>query len=211
MIRLIIETSNLDFQLAVHDGAQFAYRSDHDADTKGSELHTLLERGLASSEHSIEDIVEIVVDVGPGGLTSTRSGIAFANGLAFALKIPIIEANSLELMVLQAGLENADDVVAARRSNDGKSFLGFYRSGNCENLALGIAENLVRSMNWQDRSMTWIGPVPKNWDEIATEFRVKKVGLLSPGLEAFDALLKQQGFADRPRLTAAGPINETIR
>lgn len=211
MYRLIIETSNLDFQTALHDGAQFAYRSDQDDEANGMELSGQLKRGLAASGTQMSDIGEIIVDVGPGGLTSTRSGIAFANGLTFALKIPIVEVNSLELMVLQAGLDTHENVVSARRSNDGKSFLGFYHSGKCQHLALGVAEDLVRARNWQNDAITWVGPVPKNWDDIDGQFNITRIDLQSPGLEAFAAIIADEGFAARPRLTAAGPINETIR
>lgn len=211
MFRLIIETSNLDFQTALHDGVQFAYRSDQDSEAKGMELATQLELGLAASGNRMSDIEEIIVDVGPGGLTSTRSGIAFANGLSFALKTPIVEVNSLELMVLQAGLEAHDNVVSARRSNDGKSFLGFFQAGQCQHMALGLAEELLRDREWQNGPISWVGPVPKNWDDIAGDFNITKVDLQSPGLAAFAVIIADEGFAARPRLTAAGPINETIR
>ena len=102
MLRLFIETSNLDFQVALHDGSSFLYRSDQAEAGQPRDLSNLLEEGLNQSGKTVSDISEIIVDIGPGGLTSTRSGIAFANGLAFALNINIVAANGLELMRLQA-------------------------------------------------------------------------------------------------------------
>jgi tRNA A37 threonylcarbamoyladenosine modification protein TsaB len=51
-----------------------------------------LERKVKSliSKKILKQIDRIVVNSGPGGFTATRSGVSFANALAFALKIPII-------------------------------------------------------------------------------------------------------------------------
>ncbi|MEP0940231.1 MAG: tRNA (adenosine(37)-N6)-threonylcarbamoyltransferase complex dimerization subunit type 1 TsaB [Rhizobiaceae bacterium] len=217
MLRLIIETSNLDFQLALHTSGQngsqggFAYRSDKDAAGTPSELTEMLTAGLAQADRSIAEIDEIVVDLGPGGLTSTRSGIAFANGLAFARNIKIVGANSLELMVLQIARDPNDHVIAARRSNDGNYFLGFFQGGICHKLALGKPMELIHGLGWQNEEPTWVGPHPKNWVDEPPALNVEFIDLLSPGLEAFDNLMATPEFAGRPRLDAAGPMNETIR
>lgn len=211
MIRLFIETSNLDFQLALHDGDEFVYRSDQSAGEQQRDLTTLLEEGVNQSGILISELVEIVVDIGPGGLTSTRSGIAFANGLAFALNIEIVEANGLELMTLQATPSDQDHVIAARRSNDGNYFLGFYQNTKCQKLALGKPEDMIAELGWNDKPLTWIGPAPKLWKNQPPEFDITFVDLLSPGLGAFALLISQPDFGQRDRTIAAGPINERIR
>jgi len=210
-IRLFLETSNLNFQLALHNEDTFLYRSDHDEDMPDSQLHSMLSRDWLKSGQPIKAISEIVVDVGPGGLTSTRSGIAFANGLSFAKSIPIVEVDSIELMVLETNCADPDRVIGARRSNEGKYFLGFYQGQNCQHLALGKPEDLIREQGWQQRSMTWIGPTPPQWNETPPELSLTFVDRLSPGLDAFAMFVALPGFAERPRCRAAGPINEKIR
>ena len=212
MLRLIIVTSNLDFQIAIHGGDDgFLYRSDQAASEAPAELTQMLAAGLEQADKSIADIGEIVVDLGPGGLTSTRSGIAFANGLAFARDIKIVGANSLELMVLQTEPNPQHHVIAARRSNDGNYFLGFFQGGTCLRLALGNPLDLIEKLGWQDESLTWIGPHPKTWADDPPAVAVQFNELLSPGLDAFEILMVSDDFAQRPRLDAAGPMNETIR
>ena len=216
MLRLIIETSNLDFQLGLHSsgdggegGSGFVFRSDqHDG---SAELTAMLADGLSKAGKDIADIGEIVVDLGPGGLTSTRSGIAFANGLAFARDIKIVGVNSMDLMVLQAGCEPQDHVIAARRSNDGNYFMGFFSNGTCHRLALGKPLELINEQGWQGKTLTWIGPYPKTWADQPPELDVNFNALLSPGLDAFDILLATDAFGQLPRVDAAGPMNETIR
>ena len=211
MFRLFIETSNLDFQIALHDGSSFLYRSDQGEAGQPRDLSNLLEEGLNQSGKTVSDISEIIVDIGPGGLTSTRSGIAFANGLAFALNINIVAANGLELMYLQAEAASESFVIAARRSNDGNYFMGFFHDGKCERLALGKPEELIDEMGWQDKPLTWIGPAPKSWQSESPAYDLEFVDLMSPGLGAFEMLIGQGGFAVRERVQATGPINELIR
>ena len=211
MLRLFIETSNLDFQLALHDGDAMIYRSDKSDQSQPRDLTTLLEEGLNQTGRTVAELAEIIVDIGPGGLTSTRSGIAFANGLAFALDISVVEANGLQLMTLQAAPEDGNHVIAARRSNDGNYFLGFYLDNECQRLALGKPEELIAELGWQAKKLTWIGPAPKAWRDEAPAYDIEFIDLLSPGLEAFDILVSQSGFAGLPRRVAAGPINERIR
>lgn len=67
------------------------------------ELGSLLsEAGLAP-----QDLSGMVVFTGPGTFTGLRIGISFANGLCFALKIPIFETTEREVV----NLENPKEIV----------------------------------------------------------------------------------------------------
>jgi tRNA threonylcarbamoyl adenosine modification protein YeaZ len=211
VLRLFVETSNLDFQVALHDGSRFLYRSDEGGGSTSRELMDMVLAGLQAMGGKAADIDEIMVDTGPGGLTSTRSGISFANGLSFALDVPIVEVNSIELMVLEASLAKQHHVVGARRSNDGKFFMGFFMEGICLNLALGKPADLIHEMGWQSESLTWVGPIPKSWDSEAPIYNVQHVNLLSPSLSAFETMQTIDDFAHRGRVAAARPINEILR
>lgn len=57
-----------------------------------------LERALALSGFGVGDLEGIIVDIGPGRLGATRSAVAFANGLAFALGIPLIPLSAFQLL-----------------------------------------------------------------------------------------------------------------
>ena len=81
----------------------------------------------------------------------------------------------------------------------------------CQKLALGKPEDLIKELNWQDKTLTWIGPYPKSWKNDPPAYDLAFVELMSPGLDAFDLLIGQSDFADRNRTQAAGPINELIR
>ena len=57
-----------------------------------------LRAALAASGRVLEDLSEIVVDIGPGRLGSTRTAVAFANGLAYARALPIVPLNSIIML-----------------------------------------------------------------------------------------------------------------
>lgn len=52
-------------------------------------LLPLIDKILKDNKKSLKEITAIQVNPGPGSFTGTRVGVAIANALAFALKIPI--------------------------------------------------------------------------------------------------------------------------
>jgi len=59
---------------------------------------TELGKALESAGRALADISEIIVDIGPGRLGSTRTAVAFANGLGYARGLPIVPINSLIML-----------------------------------------------------------------------------------------------------------------
>lgn len=57
---------------------------------------------------NIADLKAIGVSIGPGSYTGLRIGLSTAKGLCFALKIPLITINTLEIMAFSA--LNSDEV-----------------------------------------------------------------------------------------------------
>ena len=83
-------------------------------DTPGSFLMHLLpalDTLLAQAGHSLAEIAAICVSQGPGNFTGLRLGLATAQGLALALKIPAVPVPTLE--VLAAPLAGSPHPVAA--------------------------------------------------------------------------------------------------
>ncbi len=75
---------------------------------------------------SPRDLDAVVVDVGPGLYTGIRVGLATAQGLAAAIGIPVVPANSLDALALRAatGRRHIWSVVDVRR---GEYAVGGYR------------------------------------------------------------------------------------
>jgi tRNA threonylcarbamoyladenosine biosynthesis protein TsaB len=95
-----IETSSVAYGVAVAvNGAVVAQRTLRRDDPAFSGLADL----VATVVEDITRIDAVAVDIGPGNLASVRSGVAYANGLAFSLGVPILVASSLELLAMEAG------------------------------------------------------------------------------------------------------------
>ena len=62
----------------------------------------LVDALLAQHSVSLQRLEAIAVNIGPGSFTGVRVGVSCAQGLAFALSIPVIPLCSLEVMALAA-------------------------------------------------------------------------------------------------------------
>lgn len=123
---------------------------------------------LTSAEVHSEDLVRIVVGVGPGGFTGLRIGIATALGLGQALDIPVTGASSLEALGHDMAMGRAAGavVVPALDGRRKEVFVGAYEvnaEGGLEELlsprALGYAEaaELLAAVGSPERPATVAG------------------------------------------------------
>ncbi|HEU4472980.1 MAG TPA: tRNA (adenosine(37)-N6)-threonylcarbamoyltransferase complex dimerization subunit type 1 TsaB [Flavisolibacter sp.] len=70
-------------------------------------LHTAVEAMLKENGLAASRLDAISVSAGPGSYTGLRVGMAAAKGLCFALNIPLILVNSLQMMAAAATAEKA--------------------------------------------------------------------------------------------------------
>ena len=137
LITLALETSSVNYGVAVGvDGSIVATRTLRRDDPSFSGLADLVASTLGARDFASVDAV--AVDVGPGNLASVRSGVAYANGLAFSLGKPIMVASSLDLLALESGDGPA---LCLRDAGSGRvyaSFEGVRRHGPFEPVVLSL-------------------------------------------------------------------------
>jgi tRNA threonylcarbamoyladenosine biosynthesis protein TsaB len=127
---LAIDTAfgSINVALCSHSGELIA--SDSASDTPGlqaEKLPPLVHQMFAKANVSPHMLARIVVTVGPGAFTGVRVGLAFAKGLAVALRIPLLGYTTLSCLAEQArvarpGAAGYACVIDARRSE-------FYAQG----------------------------------------------------------------------------------
>lgn len=103
MILLIDTTEIGKLLLSLYNNEhKLAFRKLHLTDKISEALLPELQRLLVRANRSIQDISLIKVNPGPGGFSATRSGVAVANALAFALNVPVAEwpSGKIKKMVL---------------------------------------------------------------------------------------------------------------
>ncbi len=64
-------------------------------------LHVFIEEIIQKSKISFNDLSAIAVSQGPGSYTGLRIGVSAAKGLSYALDIPLIAVDTLQVLALQ--------------------------------------------------------------------------------------------------------------
>ena len=94
-----ISTSLSQFTVALEqEGQMLHYKQQVRIGPTPIDLNQMVIDLFAESKTSIGDVKKLVVDIGPGGTSAVRTGVAFANGLAYSRNIPIAGISSAEIM-----------------------------------------------------------------------------------------------------------------
>ena len=67
-------------------------------------LHVFIEESLKESKLSFNDLSAIAVSQGPGSYTGLRIGVLSAKGLCFALNLPLISVDTLQVLASQLSI-----------------------------------------------------------------------------------------------------------
>jgi tRNA threonylcarbamoyladenosine biosynthesis protein TsaB len=90
------------------DGTQLYYLENNDQKDHAAWIHTAIEKMMYDAGYKIKDLQAVAVVAGPGSYTGLRVGMATAKGLCYALDIPLITENTLELMAFAAREQGSD-------------------------------------------------------------------------------------------------------
>jgi len=69
-------------------------------------LHVFIEEILKETGVTVRDLKAIAVSKGPGSYTGLRIGVSTAKGLCYALNIPLISVDTLQVLAKQVKVEN---------------------------------------------------------------------------------------------------------
>ena len=96
---LHIETATATGSIAISEmGHLLALSMNTEKNAHASQITLLVMNTLQKAERKLEDIKGISVSMGPGSYTGHRIGVATAKGLCYALGIPLMGINTLEIM-----------------------------------------------------------------------------------------------------------------
>ena len=94
-----------------------------------SEFPAFIRNSALAHRFSVTDIDYIAVDIGPGRLSATRSGVSFANALSFSLNRPIIPLSYFELVTYEIALKTSSPIIEVVESSNGMGYLSYSRDG----------------------------------------------------------------------------------
>lgn len=96
---LNIETSTTVCSVAItNDGELLALKEINNGFTHAENLHVFILEVLAEINITPQQLAAVAVSKGPGSYTGLRIGVSAAKGLCFALQIPLISINTLQLL-----------------------------------------------------------------------------------------------------------------
>lgn len=129
-MRLAIRTSSGAYGAALLavDGAVIASREGQGSATAPGDLVAAL---LQAAGCAPGDLTGVLVDLGPGGLSSTRVGVSFANAFAHGAGLALAGVSALDLQAQQARVDagidaGAKPLVSLRPAPGGQVFWALY-------------------------------------------------------------------------------------
>ena len=118
---LNIDTATEEASLCLaQDGQSLALAENPTQKDHAVWLHPAIEKMMHDTGHRLRDLQAVAVTAGPGSYTGLRVGMAAAKGFCFALQIPLIAEDTLQIMAFAAKeqLRDADllcPMIDARR------------------------------------------------------------------------------------------------
>lgn len=105
---LNIETATKNCSVALaKDGKTLAIREIATQNFSHAEkLHVFIEEIFAETNLKLQDLSAIAVSQGPGSYTGLRIGVSAAKGLCYALSVPLISVDTLELLARKIDIKN---------------------------------------------------------------------------------------------------------
>jgi tRNA threonylcarbamoyladenosine biosynthesis protein TsaB len=99
---LSLETATSTCSAALHEEGKLLASSEyHVPQSTASKLSVLIDQLFKLADKQPSMLSGVAISAGPGSYTGLRIGVATAKGLCYALDIPLMAINTLELMVYQ--------------------------------------------------------------------------------------------------------------
>ncbi|MBX2968543.1 MAG: tRNA (adenosine(37)-N6)-threonylcarbamoyltransferase complex dimerization subunit type 1 TsaB [Cyclobacteriaceae bacterium] len=112
MAILSLETSAKVCSVALHSNGQLITSAEvHVEQSHATRLAPLIDDLIKFSQLDFRQLEAVAVSSGPGSYTGLRIGVSLAKGLCFALKVPLIAINTLELLAHQVSKEVDSDML----------------------------------------------------------------------------------------------------
>ncbi|MDR2131227.1 MAG: hypothetical protein LBP56_08735 [Odoribacteraceae bacterium] len=143
MLTVAISTSSGQRALVIGEEGRVLFDSTTVAFPAGAELVEMLAGGLARVGREPRAIGSVVVDVGPGGTSRVRTGVAFANALAYALDVTVCPVSSMELAGLDAWASHRLPVIHTVKSIRGTAYVGLADGERSRALEYGAVAEIV--------------------------------------------------------------------
>lgn len=138
---VIIDTTINSCYVALTNGTSvLGVIQHHDAKSQAAFINTAIKQLLDTNGLTFKDLSAIACCMGPGSYTGLRIGLSTAKGLCYALDLPLIAFNRMELI-------DQDNAIILIKARIGEYFIAHYQAGEVilapiHHLAAGVDEYL---------------------------------------------------------------------
>jgi tRNA threonylcarbamoyladenosine biosynthesis protein TsaB len=171
---LNIETATKNCSVALSkDGKTLAIREIAEQNFSHAEkLHVFIEELLLETNVTLKEVKAIAVSQGPGSYTGLRIGVSAAKGFCYALSIPLIAVDTLEILARKINISNGTilPMIDARRLEVYSAFFDSNYAKIRETKAEIIDEN---SFHEETEILHLIGDGAMKFKEILTDKKFK--------------------------------------
>lgn len=116
---LNIETATRNCSVSISKSGKTVYCKEiaEEGYSHAERLHIFIEEALSEMQLTFKDLSAIAVSQGPGSYTGLRIGVSAAKGLCFALDIPLLALDTLQILASQVKVNEGSIVpmIDARR------------------------------------------------------------------------------------------------
>jgi tRNA threonylcarbamoyl adenosine modification protein YeaZ len=204
MLTLALETSTATFAAALATADEvLATRELAGVPPARRDLPALVDGLLAAAGRSFADVTRVAVDVGPGNLTAVRTGVAYGNGLAFALGAAVATADSLEVMAAQVG--PGVPVLCLRNAGAGRAYAR-WSAGGTDAYRHGPLAEVVRAVTGPE--VVVAGDFRAEVADLLPGVLVKDSGIAGPDVRVLRWVTADRPVLDPARERPASPLTE---
>ncbi len=155
---LFIDTSASPYDVIITRAEQVVFNSrDHQTMSEVRDLPIIVNYAFRQIDITPADLTLIAVNVGPGGLSSIRSGVSFANALSFSLKIPVAPFSSFEMMGHELTAETDLPVLGTTRGAGKNVYACLFTADQPTVMCYGIFAEVVQELTADLDSFAVIG------------------------------------------------------
>lgn len=99
-------TKNCSVSLAKNGETILCKETANEGYSHAEKLHIFIEEVLKETNTNFQELKAVAVSKGPGSYTGLRIGVSAAKGICYALNIPLISVDTLEILAKQVTTDN---------------------------------------------------------------------------------------------------------